>query len=309
MKTITRLIYAAFPVVILALGALTANGAPGDLFASVNGGPGNGVGSIYQYTPDGVQSTFASGLSRPRGLAFDSVGNLFVATNFLDNTGYHATILKFTPDGTQEVFAVIPGSFFAQGVAIDRSDNVFVMAGLVIAHSFLHLDVIFEFTTDGGRMPFAILPDHPTQSFDLAFDNMGNLFAAAALNSTIYEFAPDSTRSIFVGPEAFTDDEGGPIGLAFDAFGNLFVSAAQSTGPGVILKFTPDGAESTFATGLNNPRGLIFDSVGSLFVAEIPFFATGDILKFALDGTRTVFASGIGVPQGFGGPTFLAIQP
>jgi sugar lactone lactonase YvrE len=123
---------------------------------------------------------------------------------------------------------------------------------------------------------------------------------------TIYKFAPDGTRSVFVGPEAGVE----PIGLAFDHFGNLFVST--ETFPftnDTIFKFTPSGVKSTFATGLTFPRGLVFDSGGNLFVAEVPLSATGDILKFAPDGTSTVFASGIGVPQGGGGPEYLAIQP
>ena len=81
MKTITKLLYLAFAVVSLAIGAVTAQGALNDLFASVNGDSHNGGGFIYEYTPGGVQSTFASGLSRPRGVAFDHSGNLFVATN------------------------------------------------------------------------------------------------------------------------------------------------------------------------------------------------------------------------------------
>jgi sugar lactone lactonase YvrE len=305
-ETITRIIYAAFAVVILAIGTLTASGEPGDLFASINGGLGNGVGFIYQYTPDGVQSTVASGLSRPRGLAFDSEGNLFVATNFASNT-IEPTILKVMPGGTQDLFATLPNSFFfAQGLAIDGSDNVFVMGNFKFLFSR-----IYKFTPDGTRIPFAFLPGRTgSEGFGLAFDSMGNLFAADAVAQTIYKFAPDGTGSIFVGPEAFTDLDTGPIGLAFDHFGNLFVSTeAFPFTDDKILKFTPSGVRSTFATGLTEPRGLAFDSAGNLFVGEIPFFATGDILKFTPDGTRTVFASGIGDPQGFGGPTNLAIQP
>jgi hypothetical protein len=67
MRPIAKITYAAFQVVILAIGTLTANSEPGDLFASIDGAPGNGVGFIYKYTPKGVQSTVASGLSRPRG--------------------------------------------------------------------------------------------------------------------------------------------------------------------------------------------------------------------------------------------------
>jgi sugar lactone lactonase YvrE len=54
----------------------------------------SGDGSIYEFTTNGVQSTFASGLSSPHGLAFDSAGDLFVA-----DTGNHR-ILEFTNNGT-----------------------------------------------------------------------------------------------------------------------------------------------------------------------------------------------------------------
>ena len=35
--------------------------------------------NIYEFTPNGGSSTFASGLGFPTGLAFDNAGNLFVA--------------------------------------------------------------------------------------------------------------------------------------------------------------------------------------------------------------------------------------
>src|SRR5438132_11442392 len=43
--------------------------------------PGTGANhhSILEFTPSGAQSTYASRLSFPRGLAFDSLGNLFAA--------------------------------------------------------------------------------------------------------------------------------------------------------------------------------------------------------------------------------------
>src|SRR5947207_1316610 len=62
--------------------------APGDLYEADNVGD-----AIFKFTPGGTKSTFASGLNRPGGLAFDGSGNLFEADN---NSG---TIFKFTPDG------------------------------------------------------------------------------------------------------------------------------------------------------------------------------------------------------------------
>ena len=304
-RPVRKIVVAAFVVAILAMGALTANSEPGDLFASIEAAPGNALGFIYKYSRDGVRTTVASGLSRPRGLAFDSTGNLFVATNFCDDaTWCHPTILKITPDGAWNAFATIADSFFAQGVAIDRSDNLYVMA---IAWSNT-VSIIFKLTPAGGRRSFGFVPGH---GFDLAFDSAGNLFAADVTGQTVYKFTPDGTRSVFVGPDAFTNPpETGPIGLAFDRSGNLFVSTEVFPyNRDGILKFTPRGVKSTFVSALANPRDLIFDSAGKLFAAQIPPSVSGDILRFARDGVPTVFASDIGVSRENSGPEYLAIQP
>ena len=299
----TTLIFAAIVAVIVANAGVKAYGEPGDIFASINGGPGNGAGAIFKYDPNGVQSMFAYGLDQPRGLAFDSVGNLFVATNSCDeNTWCHPTIVKITPGGRQSTFATIPDSFFAEGVAIDHSDNVYVMA---IAWSNT-VSIIFKITPQGERGSFGFVPGH---GFDLAFDRTGDLFAADVTGQTIYRFAPDGRRSVFVGPEAFTKPETGPFGLAFDQFGNLFVSTAMYPNTAdAILKFTAKGVKRTFVSGLPNPRDLIFDSAGKLFVTEIPPSASGDILKFTHRGEPTVFASDIGIQEN-SGPEYLAIEP
>ena len=39
--------------------------------------------NIYEFTPGGARSTFASGLNQPLGLAFDSAGNLFEGLTFI----------------------------------------------------------------------------------------------------------------------------------------------------------------------------------------------------------------------------------
>src|SRR4030095_5077127 len=129
MKTITKSVCAAFAAIVLGSGAVTANGAVNDLFASVNGSGDNGGGFIYQYTPAGVQGTFASGLSRPRGVAFDHFANLFVANMTCDVSGTcQGTIIKITPGGVQTTFATLSDqNFQPEGVAFDQAGNLFVM--------------------------------------------------------------------------------------------------------------------------------------------------------------------------------------
>ncbi len=302
MKTITKFIYAAFAAVTLSIGTVTANGAVGDLFVSINGDGTNGNGLVFQYTPTGVQSLFASNLSEPRGVAFDHFGNLFVANNFFDDPSqtFQLTIVKITPDGVQSTFATLDGNLFGQGMTFDRAGNLFVVAQ--DANDLNFASTIYKFTPGGIQSTFGTLP---FQSFALAFDSAGDLFAACAgvpdvaNSAAIYKFTPDGTRSVFVGQSAFGPFNG-PIGLAFDRFGNLFSSvvAATPAGTDTIVKFTPNGVESTFATDLDWPWGMAFARNGNLFVAERGEFAPpGDVLTFTPDGNGTVFAPDLDSPR------------
>ncbi|MGA7275742.1 MAG: hypothetical protein WBX14_12920, partial [Candidatus Udaeobacter sp.] len=308
MKTITKFIYVAFAAVVVAMGAVTANGAPADLFASVNRpNPTGPNGAIFEYTPTGVQSTFVANVVEPRGLAFDSVGNLFVASTDSDANGNDVgTIFKVKPGGVVSTFTTsLPNNFFLDDIKFDSMGNLFVDGQNENDPNFA--STIFKVSPGGAVSTFGSVP---FQGFGLAFDSMGNLFASSG-DPAIYKFTPAGMRSVFVGPSAFTSVQG-PTGLAFDSAGNLFVSTEENLGNDTILEFTPAGVETTFATGLpNNPRGLAFDSAGNLFVAEVPGpgGGPGDILKFTPGGVETVFAAGVGRPQGNGGPEFLAFPP
>jgi sugar lactone lactonase YvrE len=300
-----------FLSILIALAAILApiavHARDSYLFASVNGNAQNLGGAVFQYTPPGAQTTFAPGLSRPRGLAIYH-GDLYVATNTLDPvTGnLQSSIMKVTASGVQTLFATLSTvNSAAEGIAIDRAGNVFVVA--FDQNSPTVASTIFKFTPDGAESTFGSLPG---QGLGLAFDAAGNLFAADATDQIIFKFTPAGASSVFVGPVAFTAVQG-PVGLAFDRSGNLWVTTeGNEGGPGgdAILVFAPDGTESTFATDLADPRGIAFDPSGDLFIAEIKAAAPGDILKFSTNGSQTVFASDIGRPQGNGGPEFLAFR-
>ncbi len=314
--------------VFAALSAMPGT-ARGDIFASINitSSTDPFIGSIYEYTAEGAQSTFASGFSRPHGLAFDAAGNLFFTSTKVDDAGnWQGSIFKITPDGTMSTFAAgFPSNFFVNPVAFDSAGNLFVTAGNFNDPNLAN--TIYKITPDGTVSPFGLQSDcvqqgtnvncsTPGQNFGLAFDSTGNLFVSDNVYQIIYKFSPEGVRSIFVGPEAFTPTES-PIVLAFDESGNLFASSADNVaGDGAILKFAQDGTKTIFATGLSDePRGLAFDNLGNLFVAEVIQSGPGDILEFtpagALyqptpTGTPGVFASGIGRTKGNGGPEFLA---
>ena len=86
------------------------------------------------------------------------------------------------------------------------------------------------------------------------------------------------------------------VGSTLAAPGDLYVSDVAGK---QILKYTPDGTKSVFASGLDAVGPLAFDRAGNLFVTEST--QPGAILKFAPDGTKSTFASGLSLP---GWPAF-----
>src|SRR5206468_7985008 len=116
--------------------------------------------------------------------------------------------------------------FFFEGLAVDIAGNAYVMA--TDDNSPTLAGTIFKFTPDGEWIVFGAVPGNtgdndPPPNWGLAFDSAGNLYASDGGAQTIFKFAPNGTRSVFVGPSAF-DPSVYPVGLAFDSYGNLFVS-------------------------------------------------------------------------------------
>jgi sugar lactone lactonase YvrE len=293
MKTNTSLIK-LLAALLAALIPMGAHANPGDLYATDNS-------SIRIYAPDGTASVFASELLRPRGLAFDGFGNLFVATldtaTLFDDRG---RILKFAPDGTFTVFAT--GLDSPSGLAFDGAGNLYVTSSRVFPGG----GRVTKITPGGVKSLFAILGPDPKpfhQNFGIAIDERNNLFVADNQQDTIYKITPDrqfgTAREIstFVSLPV-------PIGLALDVAGNLYASDAGPTtdppGPGGITKIAPDGTKTLVVSGLGDLRGLAFDFAGNLFAAG---HGNNVIYKITPDGSVSIFASGLNVPQ------FLAVEP
>jgi len=74
------------------------------------------------------------------------------------------------------------------------------------------------------------------------------------------------------------------------AAGDLYaVDGFQST----IFKYTPSGARSTFATGLQNPSVIAFDKAGNVYVGEGISSEGYRITKITAAGSRSTFVNGI----------------
>jgi sugar lactone lactonase YvrE len=116
----------------------------------------------------------------------------------------------------------------------------------------------------------------------MAFDSAGNLYVAdsgtiGSLNNTIVKFNTNGVRSTFATASSGLTC---PEGLAFDSAGNLFVA---NSGHGNIIKFTPNGSASIFASGLNSPTSI------AIFPGQNVWSATAIKLNKSTDPAKRWF--------------------
>ncbi|MGI8957287.1 MAG: hypothetical protein ACR2II_10295 [Chthoniobacterales bacterium] len=230
-----------------------------DLFAS-----GTVTGALFQIAPDGTQTTFST-VSTPRGLAFDTAGNLYVAD------GTALAIIKITPGGVQSTFA--SGLNDPRGIAFDTAGNLFVCnAGN---------NEILKFTPAGVQSTFASGLNRPA---DIVFDAAGNLFESDRLGGSILKFTSAGVQSTFATSLNL------PAGLAFDSAGNLF---EVDQGTATVMKFAPNGTGTTFTTlevG-DFPIRVAIDANDHVFLSDVTGSGVPLIYEFTPGAVRTTFVT------------------
>ncbi len=272
---IRKLPFAMVLTIALSLNA-TQSRADFNLFVSAS------AGGIYRVDASGNRTLFApgNGSGSTEGLGFDSSGNLYVAD------GSVGKIEKYSPTG-QDLGAFVSGLNGAFGVAVDRSNNVYVtgVGGGVK-----------EFSPSGQALGTLIPNDSGTQGITL--DSRGNLHVADLNSLSILKFSPNGQNLGQFGPSGPYD------GLTFDAAGNLYAGLSSFE---AIRKISPTGQDlGIFAGSAIDPSvggavgGLALDTSGNLFAA----YSGGFVERFSPTGQDLgVFAS---IP---GGAEFLAFAP
>ena len=299
------------------------------------------LGRVFRIGADGIVTTVAGGglarpgvqsdggpatdalLQSPRGLVFDSQGNLDIAEVYCN------CIRQVSPVGVVSTLYIAPlsvpfGFPNLEALAIDAQDNLYFtewMGNVVmkvsrsgsattIAGSGAH-----GFSGDGGPATAAQLAG-PS---GVTLDAKGNIYIADTGNNRIRRVAVDGTIATIAGTGAcgFSGDGGPavaaqlcqPAEIVFDNAGNLIVADFLNRR---VRAITPNGIISTIAgsgvmdpaltfrgsngVGNNGPEihavfdllgGIAFDAAGNLYATE----AFGNVIrKVAADGTVSTFA-------------------
>jgi uncharacterized protein (TIGR03437 family) len=260
---------------------------------------GNGIFGVDV----GAGGALAAQVGSPRGLAFDSSGNLFIAS------GAGATIRRMTPAGIISNIAGGSGGFSGDngpalnarllgvaGVATDSAGNIYVADTgnnriRRIAAGSQTITTIAGgatpgFSGDGGQAASALLAGPR----DVAVDRANNIYIADTDNSRIRRIDTNGVITTVAGngSSAYSGDGGAataaaigfPVGLAVDEAGNLYfptgnavrkVTASTqqiSTIAGASAQgYSGDGALATNAR-FDFPFGVTVDAAGAVYVAD-----------------------------------------
>jgi streptogramin lyase len=210
------------------------------------------ISIIKKITPSGIlDPTFIvnPALVPPAiaGVAFNSVGNLYVAS--LGDS----SIYKVQPNGNSTLFVNIPANSIA--LAFDKFDNLYVLNG---ANGINKIDPLGNIT---------LYANNSSGLFNgqtaIVFDSVGNLYVANSLNNNILKVNTTnilaSNVSIFATSALFNL----PSGITIDTAGNFYVS---NRGANTISKIDPTGLIIiTYVTGISQPTAVEFNSIGDLF--------------------------------------------
>lgn len=221
-----------------------------------------------------------TGFSSPVGMAFDTLGNLYV----VEWSAGHVS--RIAPDGTRAVFAdSLSGP---SGLAIDADGSIYVAS--------YSRDEVYRFTPAGERETAITGLSTPA---GLSFDRTGRLLVANRRTNEILAFDKAGTRSVAVSGLRT------PVGAVHRPDGGFIVSnigggitilrgngerietgeALRTPGPGIaqtesgrvfvvdyggtaIHEVFNDGRTALFAEGLSSPVGLTVSATGDLFSAD-----------------------------------------
>jgi sugar lactone lactonase YvrE len=219
--------------------------------------------SLFRIDSAGEMSSVTGEVTNPTGIAFDSLGQMYV-TSRLDGTVYRVTPFH-------EVIPFVRDLGVATGLAFDSAGRMYVGD---------RTGTIHRVNGRGEAEVFALL-EPSVAAYHLAFGPDDNLYVTGptvSSNEVVQRVDRDGRAHVFF------KGLGRPNGLAFDAEGNLYVAASYKGRRGVV-RVSADGTEARLAVAGMNVVGLAFNAAGDMIVAtneavySLPLGIKGALVK------------------------------
>jgi len=219
--------------------------------------------SLFRIDADGEMTAVTGEITNPTGLAFDSLGQMYV-TSRMDGTVYRVTPFH-------EVVPFARDLGVATGLAFDRAGRMYVGD---------RTGTIHRVNGKGEAEVWALL-EPSVAAYHLAFGPDDYLYVTGptvSSHESVQRVDRDGRASVFF------RGLGRPNGLAFDAEGSLYVAASYRGRRGVV-RISPDGREAGLAVAGMNVVGLCFNAAGDMIVAtneavySLPLGVRGTLVK------------------------------
>jgi hypothetical protein len=252
----------------------------GTVFA-VDSGNTTGSGQLVQMLPSGSQTTLASGLNDPSGVAVDAAGDVFVVI-------FNNDVVEYPADGSAQ--RTLAGGGFPESLAVDGQGDVFVGNGYGVQ----------EYPAGGGQVTLAQnLPYAP----GLAVDSQGDVFASESSGGAVLEVHPDGTQT------TVASGLNSPQGLAVDLNGDVFI--AENGSNQVIEVPAGGGSPTPVGSGLQKPTGVSVDAAGNVFISQ--YYPADNVLEVPAGGGAQTTLGNLTGPTGVAAyapaPTFISDSP
>jgi len=233
---------------------------------------GVGVSAAIAFTPSPVAS-LGSGFNKPRGVAVDGTGDVFVADTVngqLKEIVAGNGVIAANPT----IRTLATGSISPNGVAADGAGNVFfVDAGT---------STVKEILAVGGSIP-ASNPIVVTlasgfefsEPWGVAVDGGGNVYVSDSVANSVYEIPAVAGYATV---KTLAGGFNSPEGVAVDAAGDVFVADTVNNAVKEIVAAGGYTTVKTLGGGFSDPVDVAVDAAGDVVVADLGNNAVKEIL-------------------------------